>query len=41
MFRCTSVYGTPTMFVDMLRVQRENKFDLSRDGIKFLKAFEE
>ena len=29
MFRCTSVYGTPTMFVDMLRIQREKKFDLS------------
>ena len=26
--RCTSVYGTPTMFVDMLRIQREEKFDL-------------
>ena len=29
MLRCTSVYGTPTMFVDMLRIQREKKFDLS------------
>ena len=29
LFRCTSVYGTPTMFVDMLRIQREKKFDLS------------
>ena len=29
MCRCTSVYGTATMFVDMLCIQREKKFDLS------------
>ena len=26
--RCTSIYGTPTMFIDMLNVQRQRKFDL-------------
>ncbi len=27
--RCTSVYGTPTMFVDMLNVQKQKGFDMS------------
>ncbi len=29
MRRCTSIYGTPTMFVDMLHTQREKRYDLS------------
>ncbi len=26
--RCTSIYGTPTMFVDMLKVQSEKKYNM-------------
>jgi len=28
-FRCTGAYGTPTMFVDMLKIQKEKKFEVS------------
>ena len=36
--RCSALYGTPTMYVDMLKVQRETPYDLSSMETGFIAA---